>query len=84
MGDIAGFHCGGEAALVRKLVPWGSGWDGAGVPDAGFGEMTRAAAAARTQALSAMMRMIARLNAVALNSAARPKMMLAAPKATAV
>ncbi len=27
-----------------------------------------------------MMRMIARLNAVALNSAARPKMMLAAPK----
>jgi hypothetical protein len=31
-----------------------------------------------------MMRMIARLNAVALNSAARPKRMLAAPKATAV
>jgi hypothetical protein len=31
-----------------------------------------------------MIRMIARLNAVALNSAARPKMMLATPKATAV
>ncbi len=31
-----------------------------------------------------MMRMIARLNAVALNNAARPKMMLATPNATAV
>jgi hypothetical protein len=49
-----------------------------------FGEMTSALAAARTQALSVMMRMIARLNAVALKSAARPRMMLAAPKATAV
>jgi len=52
--------------------------------DAGFREITRMPAAARTQALSAMMTMIARLNAVALNSAARPKMMLATPKATAV
>jgi hypothetical protein len=49
----------------------------------GFREITKTPAAARTQALSAMMRMIARLNAVALNSAARPKMMLAMPKATA-
>ena len=46
--------------------------------------MTKAPAAARTQALSAMMRTIARLNAVALNSAARPKMMLATPKVTAM
>jgi hypothetical protein len=30
-----------------------------------------------------MMRMIARLNAAALNSAARPKMMLTTPAATA-
>jgi hypothetical protein len=76
-------HCGREA-LVPEPAPRGSGWEAAAAPDAGFGEITRAPAVARTQVLSAMMRMIARLNAVALNSAARPKMMLAAPKATAV
>ena len=65
---------------MREPLPGGSGWQAAAPPDAGFREITRAPAAARTQALSAMMRMIARLNAVALNSAARPKMILATPK----
>ena len=69
---------------MREPTAWGGGWEGAGGLGAGLGVIIRVPAAARTQVLSAMMRMIARLNAVALNSAARPMMMLAAPKGTAV
>jgi uncharacterized protein YggE len=43
-----------------------------------------AVAAARTQRFSAMIRTMARLNAAALNRAARPRMTLMAPRATAV